>query len=195
LTPESRDRFLEAVRAGAPLNLAAAHAGFTYAAYARWMALGSAALEAREDGRAYDPAHKPYLEFFEASQRARAAGGMRDFLLVQKAAAGGYVVKETTRKFRGPDGWVTETEKQLAPVDWKAAAYVLDRTHADTFRKPTQVELSGPGGGPVRVAAADVDDLAARMMLHIAAHRDELLPGDDVEDGEMVDDDPGQVAS
>jgi hypothetical protein len=189
LTDDARTRFLEAVRNGAPLNLACSYAGFSYPSFARWMAWGSDAADAHEQGRAYPPEHEGFREFWEAVQRARAAGAMTDLLLVQKAARGGYVVKETTRRYRGVDGQVvTEVDKAYAPVDWRAASWVLDRTHAAEFRRPTQVELSGPGGGPVEVAAADVDALASRLVLNIAAARADLPGPDDPVDGELVDD-------
>jgi hypothetical protein len=119
---------------------------------------------------------------------------MTDLLLVQKAAAGGYVLKETTRRFRGPTGWETETERTYAAPDWRAAGWVLERTYGPEFRRLTQVELSGPHGGPVQVAATDVDDLAARVLLNIEAHRGELPGPDEPVDAEVVDDDRARAS-
>jgi hypothetical protein len=188
LTPDTRSRFLEAVRAGAPYNLACAHAGFSYSSFARWMQHGSDATDAAEEGRPYPAQHEPYREFWEEAQRARAAGAMTDLLLVQKAARGGYVIQENERRYRDPVSGelVTETEKKLAPVDWRAAAFVLERTHREHFPKPTVVEVTGAGGGPVEVSGVQVEELAVRLLANIAAVRAEL-PAGDVQDAEVLD--------
>ena len=78
LTPEVRDRIIEALRAGNYQDAAAAYAGIGPATFYRWM----------ERGRAAD-AEPDYREFREAVERARAEAEVRNVALVQRSAADG----------------------------------------------------------------------------------------------------------
>lgn len=165
LTPETQERIIAAVRAGATMEAAAGAAGIGESTLYRWL------QEAAQPG-----APRWKREFREALQRARDELEVRLVAgSVLKAALGGYVVKRVTRV--RPDG-TQETEEQFAPADGRVGLEVLARRFRDRGWGRTPVEVSGPNGGPVQVATATIRELAQRL---------EARLGEDVVDGEVVE--------
>lgn len=195
----ARRRFLEAVRTGTPYIHAARYAGIPERTLFRYLARGEVASGRLEDGEPVeDPDDAVFAEFYRDTMRARSEGAVRSVALVQKAAAGGYVIRRTSRSYKdaATGRVITETVEDLAPVDWKAAAFVLSKSYAAEFGPSAQqVELSGPGGGPVQVGAPDVEALAARVVGAIAARRDghDDDPPVDGDDGDGGGFDNGRV--
>lgn len=172
------DKLVEAVRGSAPVEMAAEYAGISKGCFMRWMAEGRDEQWSRDEDPDYipDESKQRYVDLLAAITKARADAGVRNSLLVQRVAQGGAIVEESTRRYRGDDGQPVEetTVKRQAP-DWRAAAWYLERQHPKHFGKqegPTQVELTGAGGGPVQVASIDVTALAAK----IAANRLAIEP-------------------
>lgn len=149
LTPERAMIVLGALRRGATRTAACAMAGISYETFARW-------LDHRRcpPGTVLpdydDPENNPSIDFtgmpfHEAVTRAQQAAA--DFLQsrIMAAATDGY--KETFHY--GRNGSLLRSVKEY---DWKAAAWLLE--HNPEFRRewaaPTRMEISGPGGGPVR---------------------------------------------
>lgn len=170
LTPETHDRIINAVRAGATFEAAAGVAGIAEWTLYRWL------QEAEADGA---PAWK--RAFREDLYRARDELEVRVVAgSVMKAAMGGYVVKRVTR--RKPDGTVEE-EEQVAPADGRVGLEILARRFHDRGwgRQPT--EVSGPGGGAIRVEhSASLSELAERLHAELAA-----IEGGDVVEADVVD--------
>lgn len=179
LTQDRHDRLVELSKAGVPALLAAPQVGVTTRTFDRWLARGRAEEdrildETTDDGDEPPPrdTEEPYLLLWRDVDAARAVAATRNVLQLQKVATGGYVTKETTRQFRDPvtGKVVTETVKDVASPDWKANAWMLERQVRDHFGRATeQVEVSGPGGGPVEYAARDADALAGKIADNIAA--------------------------
>jgi hypothetical protein len=131
-------------------------------------------------------------EIWEEVSRARAEVAVRGVALIQRVAAGGAVVKETTRRYRDGNGqMVTETEKTFAPPDARPMQWLLERTHRQEFGRASQVEVTGADGGPVQVDNGDVvTTLAARLAALTAERRREIEAApEDVVDVEVVEDD------
>lgn len=172
LTPEVEKRLVDAVRLGAPVAIAAAHAGICENSFYNWSQAGREELEARDAGEPPNPAHDPHVRLWERVVDARAAAAIRNIGQLQKAAAGGYVTEETSRKYRDPETGriVTETTTKRAPVDWRAAAWWLERQQRVHFGKGAdQVELTGANGGPLQVEASiDVQALTQRLQATLA---------------------------
>jgi len=169
LTPETHDRIVNAVRAGATFNAAAGVAGIDESTLYRWL---------REAEQPNAPAWQ--RQFHQDLYRARDELEIRVVAgSVMKGALGGYVVEESTETRR--DGTVVE-RKRYAPADARAGLEILARRFHDRGwgRQPT--ELSGPGGGAIQVEhSATLNELAERL------HAE--LNGGDVVDGEVVDGD------
>ncbi|MEQ7008418.1 hypothetical protein ABN028_19790 [Actinopolymorpha sp. B17G11] len=172
LNPEVERRLVDAVRLGAPVAVASAHAGISEQSFYNWMNAGREEIEARDAGEPPNPDHEPHMRLWERIIDARAAATIRNVGQLQKAAAGGYVTEETTRKFRDPETGriITETTTKRAPVDWRAAAWWLERQQRSHFGKGVdQVELTGANGGPLQVeATVDVQALTQRLQAHLA---------------------------
>lgn len=191
---DARARFVEAIGLGSPINQAAAYAGWHQATAHRALTRGAnvvQALEAHQDVE--DPDDLLCADFYREVTLAKSKGTVRALGLVSRAAEGGYVVRRRT--YRDSATGRIVTEEDLAPPDWKAASWFLSRTVPDFAQQAAQVEVSGPGGGPIEVGS--VQDLAQRVMGAIALHRGgdgldddgRALPAGsgDVVEGEVLD--------
>lgn len=166
---DTANRILKALKTGLPLKHAAAAAGISYNALNNWTNRGIAAQEAKTAGHKVRKSELVYLEFAEAVARARAEGLERCAANIANVAEGGFVVKETTRRFwdKTAGEWVTETDIVRAAPDWRASAWVLERTDREHFGRSAQVEVSGRDGGPIEVATAEFEGLASRVRANL----------------------------
>jgi hypothetical protein len=134
------------LRNGNYIETACAAAGLSTTAFYAWMERGEADIEAETTSR--------YRDFTEAVTRARAEG---EALLVQEIRAAG----------RG-------TERAVG--DWKASAWILERTQPEKFGQRREVHHSG--GIARRTEAPEVPENAERL-LGVVSLLDEIgvLPG------------------
>jgi hypothetical protein len=173
--PDVRKRFLDAVRIGTPTRYAASYAGMNEDTAYRALTVGRAAAQAEADGQTLtDPDDVLLAALWRETQRAKAAGSVQGLGLVAKAAQGGYVIRRRTRSWRdaATGRVVTEVEEDLAPVEWRASAWLLSHTVPEFAQVAQQVELTGAGGGPVEVRG-DVEGLAARVAAAVAWRREQ----------------------
>lgn len=189
LSPENRKRILDAVEMGAPYRLAAAAAGIHPGTMSNWIARGERAQDALDLGNDISDVEEWFRTFREEVEYARGRGGLRVLLNIQRVAQGGELKKRTTKQVRGPEGWETHVEEEFTTPDWRAGAWVADRTFRDLVGKDpaTEVEVSGPDGGPVQVTATALSETAERIARLVAERRLELEDGSDIVDGEIVD--------
>jgi hypothetical protein len=201
LDPQIVKTLVEALRLGVPVSIACQGSGVSESAFYGWMQRGWAEQEERTNpDYVPNPDEQPHLDLFLTVTKARSEAAMRNVGLIQKAAQGGAVIEETTKKYRDHSGEQVEekTLKRTGP-DWRAAAWYLERAHRSEFAKGAeQVEISGPGGGPVSISGEEIDRLSAKLTLHIeqatvaaieASRRpeDEDGEGEDVHEAEMVE--------
>jgi transposase len=114
-------RIAELVASGNYLEDAAGACGIGTATLYRWLDVG-----AEWEGVELEEVpqeQRIFREFREAVHRAR---------------------EEATTRLLRP------IERQ-APTDWRAAAWILERTRPDRFGRRETVRISGEGGGPIRV--------------------------------------------
>ncbi|KAB2351617.1 hypothetical protein [Actinomadura rudentiformis] len=173
-----REQLLEAISHGATVESAAAAAGIGVSTYYRWMERGHDAAETLQEDGTVDSREEPFREFWEAATRAHARGEVFNAALLRKIAEGGYVVKSRTKRYRDPASGqvVEETETDLAPPDLRAVTFYLERRHRQGWGKNIeQLEVSGPGGGPIpMVGPGGLAALAARVEENLAEYLAEL---------------------
>lgn len=153
LTPDVRDRIVKSVRMGNFIETAAEAAGVHKGTVFRW-------IQEANEGHP-DPSR---TEFRDALMQARAEAEANMVALVFRAAMGGVVIKEVTRTLR--DG-TQESETVYSAPDGRVGLEYLSRAFPDRWRKQTsttsQVELSGPDGGPIQVEDTRFSALAQRL--------------------------------
>ncbi len=193
LTPDVERRLLHAVASGVPLIHAVTFAGIGQSTFHRWMQRGEAEEARVEDGHAESAEEAPYRQLWQQVSRARARVAIDQVEIVGRAAAGGYVVKERTRRFKDPGSGqvVTETETDYAPPEWQAARWLLEKSFHREFGR-NSLEVTGADGGAVQVehgVTPEVADLAARLA-EFAARREpaqlQAPSSGDVIEGEIV---------
>lgn len=103
-----------------------------------------------------------YAQFFEAYEKAEAERLAQSFLRIHQAAKGGHQAQRITTTFTDTDGTQTTTvvEKTAEP-QWKADAWMLERTRPDDFAPKSRTELTGKDGGPVEARFGWLDLLNA----------------------------------
>lgn len=198
LDKEVEDKLVEATRIGSPMTVAAAYVGIAERTFQDWMLRGHNEQQARLDGEDPDPVEQKYLDLFEKVTKARANAAVQSVVLLRKAAVGGIVTEETTRKYRDAEGeLVTETTVKKTPPDWRASAWYLERQHRHHFGQ--KAELAVEHGGKVEI---DAESTAARIHSNLqaliaasAAEEQEameaLTDGHDVIEGQVLEVDPG----
>lgn len=191
LDEDTFNRLEQVISAGAPYDKAAEYVGIGTRTLFDWIARGRAEVEHREDGGEPNPDEDLFADFATMVTRARSRAHVSSVVALRKAIEGGQVIEETVREYRDPDTGAKvkeSTVKRTAP-DWRAASWFLERQDRANFGKgPEQVELSGPGGGPVELTA-NVEDLAARVAANLAAlaPRPPAAIEGDITDAEVVD--------
>lgn len=134
LTPERHERIVGIIRVGLTVERACAMAGIAKPSFYDWLRRGARAREQPEEQRSAEDA--ACLAFLDAIEQAEAQAELRSVVRIGRAA-----------------------ESQ-----WQADAWFLERRFPDRWGRRERHELSGPGGGPIAVAAIELqwpDDAAA----------------------------------
>lgn len=140
------------------------------------MQAGEAAEQTADTGTALDERATAYRTYRAEILRARAAVAVVHVALVGKAARGGQLLRETTR--READGSVT-TEREYARGEWKASQFLLATSFREDFGASRRLEHTGADGGPIEHASAGDQAVAAlaERLEQVAAERARQLPG------------------
>lgn len=202
MLPGVHKGLVDRTKAGVPVGVAATSVGIAERTFLDWMQRGAeeeeriAQLRATgEEDPKPDPYARIYLDLYREVMQARADAAVRAVANVQKAAAGGFVTEETTKRYTDKEGNEVEeyTIKRAAP-DWRAASWYLERQHRRDFgRDAVQVEVTGQLTESAAMPVVDSDDLAKRIAVHAAAIGGPLPqitagPDDEVVDAEIIQD-------
>lgn len=152
---------LEAANLALTLDDVARVAGLHPDTLRGWLADASEAsrLKAR-DGRRPTAAQRRLIGFAESLGQRMGATRGQVLGRIQRIGLGGYdhgkVVTKETPVFNGDGEQVgshveVTTTTEVAEGDWRALAWIAERTYAETFARRQAIEVSGPGGGPIRV--------------------------------------------
>ena len=200
LDEEVREKLIEATKLGSPMSVAASYVGISQRTFERWMQRGYEAQTLMDDEQPVPEEEEPFRVLFREVERARSQAAVMHVGLIQRAAKGGVVTEETTKKYRDPEtGQVVEetTLKRTAP-DWRAGAWYLERQHRHHFGKDKelQVEITG-GAGAGSTELGNVDAVAERIRGNIAdlaaavAEAKQITDGRDeelvIEDADVVE--------
>jgi transposase-like protein len=131
LTPAAQEAIVQAVTVGLSVVEAAALAGIAKSTVLQWLQRG--------EGRSRRGTQARYVDFVDAITRARAVDEARRTARINQAAQGGAVVHEKTTTFA--DGR-TVVERTLAPPEWRADAFVLERRYAERWGRKVQADLT-----------------------------------------------------
>lgn len=126
---DTRYRYVDAIRGGSPLRLAAEYAGINVATVWRALRRAEEAEEKVEGGLPLTDDEVVCLEFAEEVNTARAAVVARNVAVVRNAAQGGRLLAERTFS----NGAV---ERVYAPPEWRAAAWFLEMSFPGEFKQP-----------------------------------------------------------
>ena len=128
LTLDTQSKIEQAIRMGATYELAAQYGGIAYNTFNEWRKRGLAEIE-RVDGNArakIRAEERPFVEFYEAIQKAEGDAAV---------------------------GWLAKIEKAANDGSWQAAAWKLERRYPENYNR-NRTEHTGADGGAVKVEAS-----------------------------------------
>lgn len=131
LTPAIHQAITGAISAGVPISTAARLANVDAITIYEWIQRGLGTHASRSKTPLY-------AEFAEAVLRARALDEARRVARIEAAGKGGAVTYRKTTRY--PDGRDI-TEERLAPPDWQADAWHLERTRTAEWGRKERVDM------------------------------------------------------
>jgi hypothetical protein len=169
-----------ATEAGVPITQACIYSGISERAHFRAMGAGEHAEALADEGVLLTERQEAYRAYRARVLNARAKVAVVNVTLVARAAQGGQLIEETTRRYRDPDTgeMVTETRKKYALGDWRASKWLLEASFRSDFGRAglSRVELTGKENGPVEVGGDEVLR-SIRDRLHAVQRQHALQPG------------------
>jgi hypothetical protein len=162
LTDEVVAQVVEALRAGAPPEVACAYAGVVRATYYNWLKRGRDAIDAANGDLPQVIAENEYARFVVSVDNALAR----------------FVVGNMSR--------IGIAGRQNSEGQWQALAWQLERRFPALFGRKTRHEITGKDGGPIQLEHAIVLDPGAldRLPLERKLLLAEILAE---MDGEIID--------
>ncbi|MCP2337876.1 helix-turn-helix domain-containing protein [Actinomadura rupiterrae] len=184
LDDQVRERLLQAVEHGVPVDTAAHYVGISPRTFYRWAERGRRAEEQAADGRDGDPGEAAYRQFWQDLTRARAKGEIFAADVLHRLIAGGYPLRSRTRRYRDPATGqiVEETETDIAQPNLRAVIFYLERRHPETWGRHTAPDPAlseaapGPGQADDGLIAFAARVRAARQRLETARQELQQTP-------------------
>jgi hypothetical protein len=134
LTPETVTRIDQAIRMGATYELACKFAGISYQTFRNWITRAEAELQRRDNPNVKEGTkqwvdEQPYVELFDALQKAEGDAAV---------------------------GWLAKIEKAANDGNWQAAAWKLERRYPADYNR-NRTEVTGADGGSIRTQQTNVN--------------------------------------
>lgn len=135
LTPDVQEKITQALRMGATYDLACKYAGISYQTFRNWITRAENELQRVSDNAraSVTKAEHPYVELFDAVQKAEGDAAI---------------------------GWLAKIEKAANDGNWQAAAWKLERRYSKDYNR-NHTEHTGADGGAIvwsQVMRVDPDD-------------------------------------
>lgn len=132
LTPNTQKQITQALRMGATYDLACKFAGISYQSFRNWITRAEDELtRVSENTRAsIRKGEQPYIELFEAVQKAEGDAAI---------------------------GWLAKIEKAANEGNWQAAAWKLERRYSKHYNR-NHTEHTGADGGAIQWSQVMVVD-------------------------------------
>jgi hypothetical protein len=166
LTPTLRQRMVDLLTAGQRFETACDLCGIAYSTHRSWMQRGEAEAHRLAHPKAQaKKTETPYLEYLEALKKAVASAEVDNVTSIIEASRGGQEVQtQTTEKFDA-NGNLKERKviTQLAPPQWTAAAWFLERRLPAEYGKRDVLKIE--------------TEVRQQLEQLLAALRNELSPG------------------
>ena len=135
LTRESQQSMLSAIRNGAYIETATAHAGIERTTHYLWMRKGAYEARRRENAEKPRKLYADYLDYYDQVQKALADAELNDLAVITQSAIDG---------------------------TWQAAAWKLERRYPDKYGRRTHTTLAGDEDSPLVIDDAR-DTLEQRL--------------------------------
>lgn len=141
-------KLVEAIKVGAPHELACMFARVSKRQFYEWMRRGRDNLAKLETDKEIAEAEHKYVDFFLSIKEAEANMDLGNLRIIQRAA-------ESDIKY------------------WHAAAWLEERRHPEWFALTNRYEHSGPGGGPIQTDTPTerVEQLTDAIVKQLEARR------------------------
>src|SRR3972149_5380882 len=123
LDADVQSKIVESLRAGSPIRDACEWAGIDYDAYHSWQQRGKTYEKSLSEGGEIIDGEDVFRQFWLETMSAKAFARVRAIGVVARAM----------------------------PIDWKAAAWYLERVDPENWRPVNRTEVSGPDGGGFQV--------------------------------------------
>lgn len=152
LTPETTEKVVQGILAGVSLALASEAAGIANSTRMYWEKRGRAEQQRLLNGDRARPAEKIYLDFLEATTRARARSLVR----------------------------LTTQISLAAKRDWRAAAWMAERRFPEEYSNQVALRASDEGPAVIRVVYDDgIDPALKQTEGFVEGHPDEAEKASD----------------
>jgi hypothetical protein len=173
LTPEIAKRFVDAMRVGAPIELAAAAAGISMRTYYRWKERG----ETNTSGK--------YWQWWQDVKKAAADEELSGLAEIYQASKRQVIGRET-KTVTNPDGkTVTTVTETFTPGEWQARSWLMERRHPGRWGRQARIDFDSETSGSAAVDAREERRAGIERYKRLTADQIELLQHlDAIMDGE-----------
>ncbi len=173
LTPEIAKRFEDAIRVGAPNELAAAAAGISMRTFYRWKERG----ETNTSGK--------YWQWWQDVKKAAAEEELAGLAEIYQASRRQVIARET-KTVTNPDGkTVTTVNETFTPGAWQARSWLMERRHRQRWGRQATVDLDASTSGSDAVDAQEQRRAAVERYKRLTSEQlDQLERLNEIMDGE-----------